>query len=194
MHYQGMMIYPRNFMRIDVDREPREAFDLTKVDIEAIAHALSHICRYGGHSPRYYSVAEHCVHVAGFFSTPHFRKFALLHDCEEALIGDVIRPLRSLISIDSERVDVFADELRKAIFRRLTGDVPGSFLWDNICVVDNDLCAGELAALFGDDCPPHAVPSTTPRTPAVGLQFWSPEDAKERFLAMWRDITEGDEA
>jgi uncharacterized protein len=32
--------------------------------IEDIAHGLSNICRYAGQCCRFYSVAEHCLHVS----------------------------------------------------------------------------------------------------------------------------------
>ena len=35
----------------------------TEVDVADIAHGLAMTCRYGGQCMRYYSVAEHCVHV-----------------------------------------------------------------------------------------------------------------------------------
>lgn len=46
--YTGRRFYP-------LDPRPDE------IDPEDIAHALSLLCRYGGHVDRFYSVAEHCV-------------------------------------------------------------------------------------------------------------------------------------
>lgn len=62
-----------------------------------IAHGLSLICRYGGHTRCFYSVAEHCVLLADHFSEAgrsDLARYALLHDASEAYIGDIIRPLK----------------------------------------------------------------------------------------------------
>lgn len=67
------------------------------VDFRDIGHALSLICRYGGHVRRFYSVAEHCNLLAKYFLERGdftWARYALLHDAEEAYIGDMIRPLK----------------------------------------------------------------------------------------------------
>lgn len=63
------------------------------IDIRDIAHALSMICRYGGHSTRFYSVAEHCV-LLSHTVAPQNALWALLHDATEAYVGDMIYPLK----------------------------------------------------------------------------------------------------
>lgn len=77
-----------------------DIFDLTHdmLDIEDIANSLSHICRYGGHLPHFYSVAEHSVHVANNLETLGYDTdtiiTGLLHDAPEAYVGDMVRPLK----------------------------------------------------------------------------------------------------
>lgn len=61
------------------------------IDIKDIAHALSLICRYGGHTKKFYSVAEHCLYLSDRMNTPEFRLLALLHDAPEAYVGDMVR-------------------------------------------------------------------------------------------------------
>lgn len=71
--------------------------DAELIRIADIAHALSNICRFGGHSARFYSVAEHSVLLSReFFAGWHYKLVALLHDAAEAYLGDVPRPLKYL--------------------------------------------------------------------------------------------------
>lgn len=74
--------------------------------LEDIAHALSRICRFTGHSGRHYSVAEHSMLVALLVSERVLGddlsrlaavRAALLHDASEAYLGDVSTPLKQLL-------------------------------------------------------------------------------------------------
>lgn len=67
------------------------------VRIDDIAHALSMICRYGGHCREFYSVAEHSLRMARIADKEHgldAAMWALLHDAPEAYLGDMVRPLK----------------------------------------------------------------------------------------------------
>lgn len=76
--------------------------DPQTISLDDIADGLSQTARYGGQSWTVYSVAEHCLHVAAqLYRTYGDRLLALLgllHDAPEAYLGDVVGPLKALLT------------------------------------------------------------------------------------------------
>ena len=91
-----------------------EYFDFLNPDpklitIGTIARPLSRICRFGGHTDAFYSVAEHCV-LASMAAEKHGctdeEQFAILmHDASESLCGDVVKPLKVLLGDVYARIE-----------------------------------------------------------------------------------------
>jgi hypothetical protein len=81
--YTGRRFWP-------ADPRPEEVF------IEDIAHALSMLCRFGGHCLRFYSVAEHSV-LLSWAAPPEWKRWCLLHDATEAYLCDLPGPIKRSI-------------------------------------------------------------------------------------------------
>ena len=91
MHtYTGKKINPLAFIKDDID-------------IQDIAHALSLLCRGGGHLKIFYSVAQHSLNCAqeAFlrYQDSRLSLACLLHDASEAYISDIIRPLKQHLKL-----------------------------------------------------------------------------------------------
>lgn len=84
---------------VSLSRGGRFYFDdvtVSTFSIEEIADALSKICRFTGHTQRFYSVAEHSV-LTSLIVPKAYAFEALMHDAHEAFVGDVAAPLKSLL-------------------------------------------------------------------------------------------------
>lgn len=149
-----------------------------EVDIFDIAHALAMTCRYGGHTSRFYSVAEHSVLVARF--APGGQKLAaLLHDAAEAYFGDVIRPLKKHI-----RVGPVERRLESAIADRF-----GLTLFDmhapEIKLIDNRILLDERDELMTPTADEWAgLEGLDPL--GADIRCWPPEIAKVKFMEEFR--------
>ena len=84
-------------------------------EIEDIAHALSHQCRFSGHLPNFYSVAQHCV-LASLRVHPDYAYDALMHDSSEAYLLDIPSPIKQHItnykSLEDSVMKVLADKFK----------------------------------------------------------------------------------
>lgn len=69
------------------------------IHVEEVAHALSMLCRFNGHTKRFYTVAEHACLMSDWvmaqdWATPLHGLTALHHDDAEYIIGDMARPVK----------------------------------------------------------------------------------------------------
>lgn len=155
--YTGRAFYP-------LDPRP------DNIDPIDIAHALSMLCRYGGHSHRFFSVAEHCV-LMSYAVAPENALWALLHDAAEGLgMVDLPRPVKRAIPL----YRAVEDRVMEAVCKR--------FDLDPVCpaevkAADTRILSDERAALKGP--PPLPWVSLENVEPlGVSISCWPPESAE----------------
>jgi 5'-deoxynucleotidase YfbR-like HD superfamily hydrolase len=160
-----------------------------------IAHALSMICRFNGHVTRFYSVADHSVHVSKLVP-PELAMVGLLHDAAEAYLGDIISPVKKMMANGQSMA--FKDAERR--------------LWEAICErfsIDPKLLASvkqaDLIALATEkrDLLAHDLDIGCEGVDPDGdllavyrgqVRECSPIDSRQRFLQRFQVIRNGREA
>lgn len=69
-----------------------------------LAHALSQINRFNGHSAFPYSVAQHSVLVSDMLAfCPVAALAGLMHDAHEALVGDLVKPFKQTMCSSAQK-------------------------------------------------------------------------------------------
>lgn len=160
--------------------------DPNEIDIEDVAHALSHQCRYSGHTKVHYSVAEHCVRVADLlWSEEHddaVQLWGLLHDASEAYLVDIPSPLKATPVFAAYR------DAEKALMRA----VCARFGLDEkeppaVRAADLTLLATEVRDLMPAR-PEHWGALTNAPLLNV-IRPWGPDWARKRFLDLFKELT-----
>ncbi len=85
-----------------------------QIAIEDIATALSNLCRFAGHLPEFYSVAQHSV-LTSFLVSEEFALEALLHDAQEAYVCDIPSPLKRLLP-DYRQIENYVESVIRRKF------------------------------------------------------------------------------
>lgn len=142
------------------------------IRIEDIAHALSNLCRFAGHVPSFYSVAQHSLLVTsmmGHEADITLRRKALLHDAAEAFLADLPRNVKHAPELEGYR-NLEAD-LNARIMERF--HLPTE---DDPRIKDADRFVGDMEWQQFMNNAPYGVHMVT----------WAPEKARAEFLSTAR--------
>jgi uncharacterized protein len=159
--------------------------DPDQIDVGDIARALGNLCRFGGHSRVFYSVAQHSVIVSelveqrGGDAEDAFA--ALMHDATEAYLGDMPHPLKHRSALgESFRAaeDHLADTIRDRFAIRR--DVP------EVKRVDRALLATERRAFSADTWHWPELDGVEPLD--LELTPWAADDATRAFERRFTEL------
>lgn len=144
-----------------------------EISIVDIAHALSNLCRFTGHSKKFYSVGEHCVRVSRIVE-PENKLAALLHDASEAYLNDIARPMKQFFPEYLKLEGKVSKVINKAF--GITGQSH-----EEIKRADNILCCTEGRDLIGNTEDWYSTEKPLPRK----ICPWTPHNAERAFLALF---------
>lgn len=162
-------------------------FDLLEPDHrlispEILAHCLSLLCRYGGHVPKHYSVAQHSV-IVSYSVPPDFALEGLLHDgCEGLGLGDIISPAKRLLG----GVREIERRLDAALCRRF-GLIPFRLHHSEVKLADLRALRTEMDDLRGYG--PHLGEGEHIDRLPERIKPWRAARARRAFLSRFYELT-----
>lgn len=152
------------------------------IDVEDIAGALSNICRFAGHLPEFYSVAQHSVLCSQIVS-PEFAFEALMHDAAEAYCQDITAPLKALLP-DYRQIEKRTDQLIRLKFGL---PLEGSSV---VKYADLTMLATERRDLDIDDSIPWVMLEGIPPTDLFEIHPLRPGQAFGLFINRFNELME----
>lgn len=154
---------------------------------DEIAHALSHICRFTGHTTKFYSVAEHSCRVHDLMPAKREYQLAgLLHDAHEAFIGDIATPIVGALAQIVPDAKVAITQLKdwhdELIFTAAGQSWPlRSGVHDAVKAADMTMLMTERRDLMGPSPEPWGHYEDYPALPGR-IKPMSPKVARKAFL------------
>lgn len=154
----------------------------SNVTIDDIASALSNVCRFSGHLPRFYSVAQHLVNTSKIVPE-HLAFDALMHDTAEAFTNDLPTPLKWAFPIFKElETNIEAAMAKKFGF---------NFPYDPaVKQADTEMLILEKIYVKGDNSvwPNYEGVKVDHLVHLVDLDSWQPRRAKREFLERFEEL------
>jgi hypothetical protein len=156
--------------------------DPSRVQIEDIAHALSNICRYNGHTSEFWSVAAHSLALVqelrarGYGITMQYH--GLLHDASEAYLMDVPRPIKPLFL----NYEQWEENVERAVAIRFGLRCPLPVEVKNL---DHNIVPREVASFFPPDSAAWARYGISRGHKYEPLVSVPPKQAEAEFLAVY---------
>jgi uncharacterized protein len=152
------------------------------VTLDDVASALSNICRFAGHLPCFYSVAQHLVNTSRIVE-PVFAFDALMHDTAEAFTNDMPTPLKWAFP-------VFKDlqvEIESAIAKKFGFNYPYPI---EVKQADTEMIILEKLYVKNDDrhWPGYEGIVVDHLLNKVDLKPWQPQRAKREFLERYHQL------
>ncbi len=152
--------------------------------LEDIAHALSLLCRGGGHIKRFYSVGQHSINCAKEAEARQWSKklcaACLLHDASEAYIADVIRPVKVYLDNYMDIENAFM----RAIFKKFKLNDLSEDDNKKWKMIDDIMLGYELKALMNGH--ENDVAEGLITKPDVSERHW--KDVEKEFIDMARRL------
>ena len=159
--------------------------DSAALSVEDIAHALSLICRAGGHFPQFYSVCQHSVACAreaaerGY--SVRLQLLCLLHDASEAYLADITRPVKAQLPQYGD----YEARLQSLIYETFAGGAPTADEQKQLSAVDDCMLRAEFLHFMDVDLLPNG--GTLLTAPAFSLQPF--DEAAGAFIALYQTLT-----
>lgn len=156
------------------------------IDIRDIAHALSNLCRFGGHCKVYYSVAQHSIEAAKEMMIRYppiqpIHRYGLLHDAAEAYLVDLPHPIKRRIDLYQEVEAKLMESISTRFDMKYPPDIAMSYR-ERMIDVDNVLLATERNAIM-EKCPRKWKSLDGVKTIERWLGPWLlPQEAEQKFL------------
>jgi hypothetical protein len=159
--------------------------------ITDIAHALSQICRYTGHSRDFYSVGAHSLIVAATCRErwgDEVGRYGLLHDAAEAYLLDMARPVKYSPDLAAYRA---AERSLQHLILRKFGIAMDPDVYALMKSVDDEIGHAEMAILMNGSDPVHAVKGAELMNDVVIGVTRTCLQVERRFLQVFCDLFPG---